>query len=254
MIAFFDQASGTGKTRPSLTAIAPLFCLALHYAQRVRLRNLDPRHQRRDLAMPPPTRVKPMRKGPVFIVLLVAAVLAGCARKAENAPAANAPAPAANAPAPPPAAAAGPALPAVSDEGCALVAAYVKGEMMGDFGLPLMVRVAPAKGEVTAADLNRDLKGLRGGEAKALAAALTRSIDKGSQLDCDWKTLSVAPPTPLAPDGHAYIRFRPAIGGDVAVLDTYTNAAGLTIIGNRCLYRKQSGAWKRDECVLTALS
>jgi hypothetical protein len=196
-----------------------------------------------------------MRKA-LALTCLIAATLGACGKKTGNAPAASAPpAPAANAVAAvnAPAVPAQPSLPAVSPEACAVLATYVKVELKGDFGLPVLVRVQPAKGLVTAAELTKTFPGLKPAEAKALAEGLTRSIKDGSQLDCDWKALALEPPRPVTPESNASFRLRPVAAGDVGLLETFTDA-GTTTLGGRCLYRKTGATWTRDKCVLTALN
>lgn len=185
--------------------------------------------------------------------VILAAVLAGCGPKADDtqvkASVDNAPATkAATAPR-------GPPLPAVSAEGCGLIAAYVKTELKSDFGLPLMVRVEPdAKSTVAAADLKRPFPELKAPQAHALASALANSIKDGSQLDCDWAGLGLAPARLYTPDDKGFIRFRAAVDGDAAVLDSFTSAGDVVSVGARCLYRREAGAWTRTRCVVTGIS
>jgi len=194
---------------------------------------------------------------------LIAVTLAACGKPAENTPDANAPlvantsaainaVAAVNAPAAP----AAPALPALTpptSDACAVLATYVKVELKGDFGLPVLMRVPPAKGAVAASALAKDFPGLNAAAAKALAEGLTASIKDGSQLDCDWKALGLPPPHPVTPETNATFRLRPVTAGDVGLLETYTDA-GTTTLGGRCLYRKTGATWTRDKCVLTALN
>ena len=133
-----------------------------------------------------------------------------------------------------------------------MLGTYVKVELMGDFGLPVIMRVAPAKGAVSAAELTRSFKTLKPADAKALAEGLTQSIKDGSQLGCDWKALGLAPPRPVTPESNATFRLRPVAAGDVGLLETFTDA-GTTALGGRCLYRKAGQAWTREVCVMTAI-
>jgi hypothetical protein len=188
-----------------------------------------------------------MRNALALTGLLALTALAGCGPKSEN-KTANAPTPAA-ANRPVAAAPALPPVPGLSPEACAVLGTYVKVELTGDFGLPVVMRVAPAKDRVSAADLQVPLPGLKAAEASALAAGLNQSIENGSQLDCDWKALGLPAPTPQTPASQAYIRFRPIVVGDVAILETLTD--GVTRLGGRCLYRKTAGAWTREHCALT---
>jgi hypothetical protein len=188
-----------------------------------------------------------MRNALALTGLLALATLAGCGPKSEN-KAANAPPPAA-ANAPVAAAPALPPLPGLSPEACAVLGTYVKVELMGDFGLPVVMRVAPGKDTVSTAELSKRLRGLKPAEVPALLAGLNASIENGSQLDCDWKALGLPTPTPQTAESQAYIRFRPIVVGDVAILETLTD--GVTRLGGRCLYRKKAGAWTREQCALT---
>jgi hypothetical protein len=195
-----------------------------------------------------------MRKA-LALTCLIAVTLVACGKKAETpavAKAVNTP-PAVNAATPAPAAVVEPALPAVSPEACAVLAAYVKVELKGDFGLPVMMRVPPAKGAVSAAELTKSFPTLNPAQARALAEGLTKSIKDGSQLECDWKTLALEPPRPVTPESNASFRLRPVTAGEVGLLETHTDA-GTTTLGGRCLYRKKAGAWTRDKCVLTAIN
>lgn len=195
-----------------------------------------------------------MRKA-LAMTCLIAATLGACGKKAETpsaAKAVNTPAINAATPAPAPVAAAEPALPAVSPEACAVLAAYVKLELKGDFGLPVMMRVPPAKGAVSAGELTKSFPTLKPAQAKALAEGLTKSIKDGSQLDCDWKVLALEPPRPVTPESNASFRLRPVAAGDMGLLETHTEA-GTTTLGGRCLYRKTGQTWTRVKCVLTAL-
>ena len=186
---------------------------------------------------------------------LVVLALTACGKRADNAPAANAPAAnAVNAAAtntPTPVTHAKSNLPALSPEACAVLGTYVKVEMAGDFGLPLQMHSQPDKDRTTAADLTKSFPSLKAAEAQALAAGLNKLSEAGDQVDCDWKALGLAPPRPQTDESEAWLRFRPAVEGDVAVLQNYTG--GVTELSGRCLYRKQAGVWTRETCVLTKL-
>jgi hypothetical protein len=188
-------------------------------------------------------------------VMLLAAVAAGCGKKQEKI-ALNTPArppvevPPTVAPPPP-----GPPLPALSADACALVATYVRTELGGEFGLPLMTYVQRApKSSLKASELSRDFAGdVNPADAKALAASFTSTMQQGEALTCDWRAVGLPLPVVLMPDGKDYIRFRTAIAGDVAILDIFSNA-GPTRVGTRCAYKRAGAAWQRSKCVLTALS
>jgi hypothetical protein len=186
---------------------------------------------------------------------LIVLALTACGKKADNAPASTAPAAkavnaaATNAPAP--AAQAKSNLPPLSPDACAVLGTYVKVEMVGDFGLPLQMHSPPDKDRTAAAELIKSFPTLKAAEAQALAAGLNRLSEAGDQVDCDWKALGLAPPRPQTDESEAWLRFRPAVEGDVAVLQNYTG--GVTELAGRCLYRKTGGAWTRETCVLTKL-
>jgi hypothetical protein len=187
--------------------------------------------------------------------LALALVLAGCGKKEEqqvtlNRPQPKLPGPTAPAMTPPP----GAALTSAGADACAVVGAYVKHELGGDMGLPLIYRdAADAKAAVTEAELRHQFPNLKAAEATTLAKAATAARRQGRQIDCDWKALGVMAPAFLQPGGKDFIRFRAVAEGEVAVLDSFTSAAEMVAAGNRCLYRREAAGWTRETCVLTAL-
>jgi hypothetical protein len=159
-----------------------------------------------------------------------------------------------NAPAAPQATpqAAGPALPSLSPEACSVLATYIKTELKGDIGLPVTMRIAPDKHKPKPGAFDAKTMGdVKPGEFKDLETGLAQSVAQGSQIDCDWKSLGMQPPQPQTGESNAWIRFRPIVAGDVALLDVFTD--GVTQLHSRCFYRKKAGAWVRGACGLTPI-
>jgi hypothetical protein len=197
-----------------------------------------------------------MRLTRALICLTLAAAIAGCGKKegqlAANAPAKPPPeAPPTTAPPPP-----GPPLPQMSAEACNLIATYVRAELNSEFGLPLMIYVPrEPKLLIKAGDISRDFSDeINPTQAKALAQDFTTNLQQGAALSCDWRSVGLPQPAVLQPGKKDFIRFRPAIEPDVAILDIYSTAGDLTEVGTRCLYKKVGTGWQRTKCVLTALS
>jgi hypothetical protein len=197
-----------------------------------------------------------MRRDRLLMCFLLAAALAGCGKKddqvAANAPAKPPPeAPPTSAPPPP-----GPPLPQASAEACNLIATYVRAELGSEFGLPLMLYVPrEPKLSISPSELSRDFADeVNPTQAKALAAAFTATLQEGAALTCDWRAVGLAQPAVLQPGKKDFIRFRTAIEPDIAVLDIFSTAGGLTQVGTRCLYKRAGAGWQRTTCVLTALS
>ena len=188
-------------------------------------------------------------------LMLAAVVMAGCGKKnaevAANAPARRPPieTPPTTAPPPP-----GPPLPQLSADACKLIGAYVRSELNGEFGLPLMSYVPrEPKLSIKPAELSRDFAGeITPAQGKALAAGFTKTLQEGEALSCDWRAAGLPQPVVLMPDGKDYIRFRTAIDADVGVLDIFSNA-GPSQVGTRCIYKQVGAGWQRSKCVLTAL-
>lgn len=187
------------------------------------------------------------------LVLMAALALASCGKKEEkvslNRPQPKLPGPQEPSYTPPP----GAALTPASAEDCAVVGTYVKHELAGDMGLPLMYRVAADPNlTLKPSVLEKSFPKLKGAEADGLAKAFEAGAREGRQFDCDWKGMGVMPPVMLQPAGKDFLRFRSAVFGEVAVLESFTSAGEIVAAGTRCLYRKDGGAWVRGDCVLTA--
>ena len=185
-------------------------------------------------------------------MVLAAAVLAGCDRGGKD-QSVEAPAKHRSQIPAPPAPKAAYARP--SGEECAIVAAYVKVDLQGLWGMQLMGNMAPEpQAQLTAAELRRDFPELQPAQAEELSQVFTRKLKAGESLYCDWKALG-APEPRLYVKGDSFMRVRPAINaaGDIAVLDIFTTAEKVMSIGTRCLYRKTPAGWTRGTCVPTQL-